>query len=219
MANKGGGSLRRASGSTTATSLASLGTLADDGEKPWYEKPFMTLYSSKKDMTVALSWAQFLAAAALLLMLCVFLFAPLAGVGLIGFQLARGCGGGAGPPFLLTLAVAVDAACGPIYMFARFAEAWYWKTAYTRPLRAVTLVYGTEYPFPFFALFDGSPRRTTTSEAEKEGENKKQGGDGGGALGHSRTPSAGLMPGSRASSMALGGFSRASIRGSPRSSP
>lgn len=40
--------------------------------EPWYEKPFMSIYSSKNGTTAHLSWAQFLAATALLLMLCVF---------------------------------------------------------------------------------------------------------------------------------------------------
>ena len=117
-------------------------------------------------------------------------FTPLAGLGLITFQLARGCGEGEGPPFLLTLAVAIDAACGPIYVLERFAESWYWKTTYARPLHAVRKVYGTEYPFPFFALFDGSPRKIRTNDVAKDTENKRQ-VDTIGALApsHSRTTS------------------------------
>ena len=131
-------------------------------------------------------------------------FAPLAGLGLITFQLARGCGAGEGPPFLLTLAVAIDAACSPIYVLERFAESWYWKTAYTRPLHAVRKVYGTEYPFPFFALFDGSPRRIRTNDVPKDTENKMQAESiGAFAPSHSRTSSAGLMGARRMSSISL----------------
>ena len=201
-----------------------------DMDRPWYKEPFMSVYSSTKQGVVELSWSQFLAATALLLMLCIFrkscagvliclalfeepfgaeaarisigrtslisvantVFTPLAGFALIVFQQARGCGGDGGPPTLLTFAVAVDAACAPIYLLERFAEAWYWKATYTRPLQAVILVYGSEYPFPFFAFFDGTPRRANSAESE-ESDTKNRDISKGQRMSHSRVPSLGLL--------------------------